>query len=167
MIEPIYFSLYEKVPNYSVRIFKSTRWALENGVSLEVSIIGTSHRVISRSGEECLTEFITCFDRKLPENALDRVCLQAGVVHAREYRSGNLVYRVNVEQISKVYNTMNEFINSLGGITPVEVLTRVRRHAGPFWDATAFYWFSVEHEHLLYGSYLSRKWYFHCQPDYN
>jgi hypothetical protein len=123
MIEPIYFSLYEKVPNYSVRIFKSTRWALENGVSLEVSIIGTSHRVISRSGEECLTEFITCFDRKLPENALDRVCLQVGVVHAREYRSGNLVYRVNVEQISKVYNTMNEFINSLGGITPVEVLT--------------------------------------------
>jgi S-adenosylmethionine/arginine decarboxylase-like enzyme len=123
MIEPIYFSLYAKVPDYNVRIFQSTDWILENGVSLEVSIIGKSHRVISRLGEECLTEFITCFDRKLPDHALDRVCLQPGVIHDREYRSGNLVYRVHVEQVSRLYTTMDEFIKSLGGIVPVNVLT--------------------------------------------
>ena len=123
MIEPIYFSLYEKVPDYRVRIFQSAHWVLDNGVALEVSIIGKSHRVISRRGKDCLTEFITCFDRKLPEQALERVCLQSGAVHDQEYRSGNLVYRVNVEQVFRLYHTMDEFLNSLGGISPVDVLT--------------------------------------------
>jgi len=123
MIEPIYFSLYEKVPDYRVRIFQSAHWVLDNGVALEVSIIGKSHRVISRRGKDCLTEFITCFDRKLPEQALESVCLQLGTVHDREYRSGNLVYRVNVEQVSRLYNTMDDFLNSLGGISPADVLT--------------------------------------------
>ncbi len=121
MIEPIYFSLYEQVPNYSVRVFQSTQWVLDNGVSLEVSIIGKSHRVISRRGKDCLTEFITCFDRNLPEQALERVCLQPGIVHDREYRSGNLAYRVNVEHVSQLFNTMEEFTDSLGGIS--ETLT--------------------------------------------
>ena len=123
MIEPIYFSLYEKVPDYRVRIFQSAHWVLDNGVALEVSIIGKSHRVISRRGKDCLTEFITCFDRKLPEQALESVCLQLGTVHDKEYRSGNLVYRVNVEQVSRLYNTMDDFLNSLGGISPADVLT--------------------------------------------
>ena len=122
MIEPIYFSLYEKVPDYRVRVFQSAHWVLENGVALEVSIIGKSHRVISRHGKDCLTEFITCFDQELPEQALERVCLQSGAVHDREYRSGNLVYRVNVEQVSRLYDTMDEFLNSLGGISPGDVL---------------------------------------------
>ena len=123
MIEPIYFSLYEGVPDYGVRIFQSAHWVLGNGVALEASIIGKSHRVISRLGKDCLTEFITCFDRKLPEQALERVRLQSGAVHDREYRSGNLAYRVNVEQVSRLYNTMDEFINSLDGISPTDMLT--------------------------------------------
>jgi hypothetical protein len=123
MIEPIYFSLYEKVPDYSVRVFQNTHWVLGNGVALEVSIIGKSHRVISRLGNDCLTEFITCFDRKLPEHALDRVCLQSDAVHDQEYRSGKLVYRVKVEQVSRLYNTMEEFVDSLNGVSPVDVLT--------------------------------------------
>ena len=123
MIEPIYFSLYEKVPDYCMRIFQSTHWVLDNGVALEASIIGGSHRVISRLGKDCLTEFITSFDRKLPKHALERVCLQSGAVHDREYRSGKLVYRVNVEQVSRLYNTMDEFLNSLGGFSPADVLT--------------------------------------------
>ena len=123
MIEPIYFSLYEKVPDYPVRIFQNAHWILDNGISLEASIIGKSHRVISRLGKDCLTEFITCFDPKLPENALEKVCLQSGAVHDREYRSGKLVYRVNVEQVSRLYNTMDEFLNSLDGFSPADVLT--------------------------------------------
>ena len=123
MIEPIYFSLYEEVPDYPVRIFQSAHWVLGNGVALDASIIGKSHRVISRFGKDCLTEFITCFDGKLPEQALERVCLKSGAVHDREYRSGNLVYRVNVEQVSRLYNTMDEFLNSMGGISPADVLT--------------------------------------------
>ncbi len=123
MSESIYFSLYQDVPDYSVRIFHTALWTLYNGVTLEASIIGKSHRVISRLGEDCLTEFITCFDRKLPEQALERVYLQSGAVHDREYQSGNLVYRVNVEQVSRLYNTMDEFLSSLGGVTPSDVLT--------------------------------------------
>ncbi len=123
MIEPIYFSLYEKVPDYCVRIFQSAHGVLDNGVAIEASIIGKSHRVISRRGKDCFTEFITCFDRKLPEHALERVCLQSGAVHDREYRSGNLVYRVNVEQVPRIYDTMDDFLNLLGGISPADVLT--------------------------------------------
>ena len=52
MSEPIYFSLYQEVPDYYVRIFQSAKWVLDNGVKLEVNIIGKSHRVISRRGEE-------------------------------------------------------------------------------------------------------------------
>lgn len=121
MSEQIYFSLYQEVPDYSVRIFQSAQWALDNGVKLEVNIIGKSHRVISRRGEDCLTEFITCFDQNLPEQALERVCLRPGIVHDRKYRSGNLAYRVNVEHVSRLFNTMEEFTGSLGKIS--ETLT--------------------------------------------
>ena len=117
MSEQIYFSLYKEVPDYYVSIFKSTHWVLGNGVKLEVDIIGKSHRVICRQGEDCLTEFITCFDHSLPEQALERVSLIPGIVHNREYRSGNLAYRVNVEHISRLFNTMEEFTGSLGGVS--------------------------------------------------
>ena len=117
MSEQIYFSLYQKVPDYCVRIFQSAHWVLDNGVNLEVNIIGTSHRVISRLGEDCLTEFITCFDQSLPEQALARVFLRPGIVHEREYRSNNLSYRVNVENISQVFSNMKEFTDSLDEIS--------------------------------------------------
>ena len=117
MSEQIYFSLYQKVPDYSVRIFQSAHWVLGNGVNLEVNIIGKSHRVISRLGENCLTEFITCFDQSLPEKALERVCLRPGIVHEREYRSNNLAYRVYVENISQLFTNMEEFTESLGEIS--------------------------------------------------
>jgi hypothetical protein len=123
MIEPIYFSLYKKVPDYRVRIFQSTHWVLDNGVSLEVSIIGKSHRVISRLEQDCLTEFITCFDAKLPENALEKVRIQPNAVYDREYRSGKLAYQVNVEQVDRLYANMDEFLNSLGRISPTKILT--------------------------------------------
>jgi hypothetical protein len=117
MSEEIYFSLYQDVPDYSVRIFQSANWVLGNGVKLEVNIIGKSHRVISRRGEDCLTEFITCFDHDLPEHALETVCLQSGLVHKREYRSGKLAYRVNIEYVSRLFNTMEEFTDSLSEIS--------------------------------------------------
>ena len=117
MSEQIYFSLYQDVPDYCVRIFQSSLWVLGNGVKLEVNIIGKSHRVISRRGEDCLTEFITCFDKSLPEQALEKVCLQPGIIHDQEYRSGDLAYRVNVEHVSRVFKTMEEFTDSLGGIS--------------------------------------------------
>ena len=79
MIEPIYFSLYEKVPGYPVRIFQNAHWILDNGISLEASIIGKSHRVISRLGKDCLTEFITCFDPKLLKANVLQVTLSASV----------------------------------------------------------------------------------------
>ena len=117
MSEQIYFSLYQKVPDYSVRIFQSAHWVLGNGVNLEVNIIGKSHRVISRQGENCLTEFITCFDQSLPEKALESVCLRPGIIHKREYQSNNLAYRVNVENISQLFTNMEEFTESLGEIS--------------------------------------------------
>jgi S-adenosylmethionine/arginine decarboxylase-like enzyme len=132
MSEQIYFSLYKDVPDYSVRIFKSAHWVLGNGVKLEVDIIGKSHRVISRRGKNCLTELITCFDQKLPEQALEKVKLQQSIVHDREYRFGNLAYKVNVEYASRLFNTMEEFTDSLGGVS--ETLTHVfmnsQRHSG-------------------------------------
>ena len=106
MSEQIYFSLYQEVPDYSVRIFQSAHWVLGNGVKLEVNIIGKSHRVISRREEDCLTEFITCFDQSLPEQAMESVCLLPGIVHDREYRTGDLVYRVNVEHVPRVFKSM-------------------------------------------------------------
>ena len=121
MSEQIYFSLYQEVPDYCVRIFQSAHWVLGNGVKLEVNIIGKSHRVTSRRGEDCLTELITCFDQNLPEKALERVCLQPGIVHEQEYRTGNLAYRVNVEHVSRVLNSMEEFTDSLAGTS--ETLT--------------------------------------------
>ena len=117
MNQQIYFSLYQEVPDYSVRIFQSAHWVLGNGVKLEVNIIGKSHRVIIRRGEDCLTEFITCFDQDLPEHALESVCLQPSTVHEQEYRSSNLAYRVNVEHVSQVFNSMEEFTDSLGEIS--------------------------------------------------
>jgi hypothetical protein len=121
MSEPIYFSLYQQVPDYNVHIFQKAHWVLGNGVKLEVNIIGKSHRVISRRGEDCLTEFITCLDQNLPEQAMERVCLLPAIVHDQEYRAGDLVYRVNVEHVPRVFNSMEEFIELFGEIS--ETLT--------------------------------------------
>ena len=114
MSEQIFFSLYQEVPDYSLRIFQNAQWVLGNGVKLDINIIGKSHRVTSRRGEDCLTEFITCFDQDMPENALERVCLKPGMVHDREYRSGSLSYRVKVENVARIFNSMEEFTGSLG-----------------------------------------------------
>ena len=121
MSEPIYFSLYQQVPDYNVCIFQKAHWVLGNGVKLEVNIIGKSHRVISRLGEDCLTEFITCLDQNLPEQAMESVCLLPGIVHDQEYRAGELVYRVNVEHVPRVFNSMEEFTELFGEIS--ETLT--------------------------------------------
>ena len=125
MGKSIYFSLYEKIPDYCVRIYQSGDWTLSNGVNLEVSIIGKSHRVISRKGNDCLTEFITCFDRDLPENSLETKYLKPGIIHHQEYRYGDLKYRVNVEHTSQVFNSMEDYTGFLGDVPLSGTLTHV------------------------------------------
>ena len=125
MSESIFFSLYQKIPDYCVRIFQSVDWAFANGVILEVSIIGKSHRVISRKGNDCLTEFITCFDHNLPQNSLETKCLKPGVIHHQEYRYGDLKYQVNVENVSQVFNAMEDFTDFLGDVSLSDTLTHV------------------------------------------
>ena len=127
MSEQIFFSLYQEVPDYSLRIFQNAQWVLGNGVKLDINIIGKSHRVTSRRGEDCLTEFITCFDQDMPENALERVCLKPGMVHDREYRSGSLSYRVKVENVARIFISMEEFTASLGETS--ETLTHEFKNA--------------------------------------
>ena len=125
MNKSIYFSLYQKIPDYFVRIFQSVDWTLSNGVSLKVSIIGKSHRVISRKGSDCLTEFITCFDQDLPENSLESKCLKPGIIHNQEYQYGDLKYRVNVKHVSQVFNAMDDYTGFLGDVSLSDTLTHV------------------------------------------
>ena len=125
MSESIYFSLYQKPPDYHVRIFESVDWTLGNGVTLEVSIIGKSHRVISRKGNDSFTEFITCFDHNLPQNSLETKCLKPGIIHHQEYRYGDLKYQVNVKNVSQVFNTMENFTDFLGDVSLSDTLTHV------------------------------------------
>ena len=125
MSESIYFSLYQKPPDYNVRIFESVDWTLGNGVTLEVSIIGKSHRVISRKGNDSFTEFITCFDHNLPQNSLETKCLKPGIIHHQEYRYGDLKYQVNVKNVSQVFNTMEDFTDFLGDVSFSDTLTHV------------------------------------------
>ena len=125
MSKSIYFSLYQKIPDYCVRIFQSVDWTLGNGVNLEVGIIGKSHRVISRKGNDCLTEFITCFDHNLPENSLETKCLKPGIIHHQEYRYGDLKYRVNVKHVSQVFNAMVDYTGFLGDVPLSDTLTHV------------------------------------------
>jgi hypothetical protein len=125
MSESIYFSLYQKPPDYHVRIFESVDWTLGNGVTLEVSIIGKSHRVISRKGNDSFTEFITCFDHNLPQNSLETKCLKPGIIHHQEYRYGDLKYQVNVKNVSQVFNTMEDFTDFLGDVSFSDTLTHV------------------------------------------
>ena len=125
MNKSIYFSLYQKIPDYFVRIFQSVDWTLSNGVTLKVSIIGKSHRVISRKGSDCLTEFITCFDHDLPENSLESKCLKPGIIHNQEYQYGDLKYRVKVEHISQVFNAMEDYTSFLGDVALSDSLTHV------------------------------------------
>ena len=125
MSESIYFSLYQEIPDYCVRIFQNVDWTLANGVFLEVSIIGKSHRVVSRKGSDCLTEFITCFDNNLPQNSLETKCLKSGIIHHQEYRYGDLKYRVNVEHTPQVFNAMEDFTSFLGDVSLSDTLTHV------------------------------------------
>ncbi|MFQ5483622.1 MAG: DUF2617 family protein [Nitrospinaceae bacterium] len=140
----IFFSLYRGVPDHRFQVFQQTRWKLDNGVALEAHIIGKSHRIVSRLGKECFTEFIACFEPPPAPEVLDRVCLRSGVVHHAEHRSGNWVYQVEVEHAPGVYAAMDEFLNSLPGVAPTGVLQHTFENAGEVTAARPFTGLAVD-----------------------
>ncbi|MFQ5449487.1 MAG: DUF2617 family protein [Nitrospinaceae bacterium] len=123
MQDTIYFSLYAGVPDCPVRIYKQARWILDNQTALDLSIIGKSHRVISRQGEECITEFIACSPEEMPGNFIDQFPVRAGENLARTYRLGSLVYRVHIQMVSRALKDMEDFLDWIRTGASLKVLS--------------------------------------------
>jgi len=123
MSDPVYFSLFAGVPDCPVTVFNRGRWTLDNRVVLETCIIGKSHRVTSRGNGVALTEFIACSAGETTEKPLDHFPLQAGENYSREYQVGNIHYAVTIEMVPRLFESMKEFLSSMGEDPLMEILT--------------------------------------------
>ena len=138
MSDLVYFSLFEGVPDCPVTIFNQGQCTLDNRVVLETCIIGKSHRVTSRGNGVSLTEFIACSSDEMSGNPLDHFPLKAGENYSRKYQVGNIQYAVNIEMVPRLFKDMEEFLQSMGEVPPMKILThrfeapRISNPVNPF-----------------------------------
>ena len=111
--ETVCFSLYRGEALIPVTVFKEKTWVLFQGVELQVSIIGKSHRIISRAGDQCLTEFIAYPWEEERFQPLDHFYLNTGEIYQKTYREGDWLYRVRIEVLPRLFNSMRDFLVSL------------------------------------------------------
>ncbi len=123
MPDSIYFSLFKGIPDCPVTIFNQGQWTLENRLVLDTCIIGKSHRVTSQGEGMSVTEFIACSPDEMEGDQLDHFPLKAGENYAREYQVENINYSVNIEMVPRLFQTMDDFLGSMGEIPPMKILT--------------------------------------------
>lgn len=123
MPESIYFSLYKGIPDCPVTIFNQQQWTLANHLVLDTCIIGKSHRVTSQGKGMSVTEFIACSASEISEDSLDHFPLKAGESYAREYQVGNIKYAVDIDLVPRLYESMEDYLTSMGNIPGMKVLT--------------------------------------------
>ncbi|GJL77204.1 MAG: hypothetical protein NPINA01_01930 [Nitrospinaceae bacterium] len=123
MFDPVYFSLFEGIPEGPVTIFNEGQWTLDNQVELETCIIGKSHRVTSRGNGVSLTEFIACSSGELTGKSLDHFPLKPGKTYSKEYQVGNIQYGVDIEMVPSLFDDMEGFLRSMGEVPPMKILT--------------------------------------------
>lgn len=123
MPESIYFSLFKGIPDCPVTIFNQGQWTLENHLVLDTCIIGKSHRVTSRGKGMAITEFIACSSDEMTGDPLDHFPLKAGENYIREYQVEDIKYVVNIEMVPRLYETMEDFMRSMGKVPPMKILT--------------------------------------------
>ncbi|QPJ65132.1 MAG: DUF2617 family protein [Candidatus Nitrohelix vancouverensis] len=109
MDNQISFSLFRGFHDAPVSIFKRGAWALANGSRLDVAIIGQSHRIISQSGREVLTEFIACGPEQLVGDSIDQTPLQPGATHENEFTSAGFKYHYRIEVVNQLYIDMDAY----------------------------------------------------------
>lgn len=122
LIENVYFSLLKGDVPSPVTVYKEREWTFENGVSLHASIIGKSHRIVCRTNGICFTEFVAYPIPSLQENALIHFPLKIGESQDRQYQENDLVYRVTVGIVPRLFEDMEDFLGSLKGCGELEVL---------------------------------------------
>ena len=123
MPDSIYFSLFKGIPDCPVTIFNQTQWTLENHLVLDTCIIGKSHRVTSQGEGMAITEFIACTLDEMEGDSLDHFPLKAGENYSREYQVENIKYTVDIDMVPRLYENMEDFLNSMGEIPPMKILT--------------------------------------------
>ncbi len=109
MDNQISFSLFRGFHNAPVSIFKRGAWALANGSRLDVAIIGQSHRIISQSGKEVLTEFIACGPEQLVGDSIDQTPLKSGTTHENEFKSAGFKYHYRIDVVNQLYADMDAY----------------------------------------------------------
>jgi hypothetical protein len=144
MPESIYFSLYKGIPDCPVTIFNQTQWTLENHLVLDTCIIGKSHRVTSQGEGTSITEFIACSAGEIAGDSLDHFPLKAGENYRREYQVGNIQYAVDIDLVPRLFENMEDFLESMGKIPPMKVLTHSFEPASRTTDARPFTGLAVD-----------------------
>ena len=113
MSEKVYFSFYRGEPPIPVNVFKERRWVFNENVELCASIIGKSHRIISRTASGSFTEFIAYPERGELFKPIDFFEVNVGDTHQKSYRDGNFFYIVSIETIPLIFQNMADFVRSL------------------------------------------------------
>jgi|GEM_PF-668946 len=120
--ESIFYTIYKGNDASPVKVFRQGEWTLENRVSLHAAIIGKSHRIVCRANGDVLTEFIAYPIKEMTPHPLDHFPLRAGETYTKKYRTGGLLYRVDMHVRPVLFQTMDDFLESEGKRGAVEVL---------------------------------------------
>lgn len=118
----VFFTLYKGNDLTPVTVYKEKAWTLESGVSIHVSIIGKSHRMVCQANGKSLTEFIAYPIPDQTPNPLDHFLLKVGETHNKKYREGDFSYHVNIRVVPWLFEDMEKFLDSLNVPNDLEIL---------------------------------------------
>ena len=113
MNDKVCFSFYRGEPPIPVVVFKEKNWAFGYNLELRASIIGKSHRIVSRTGSQSFTEFISYPEGSESFDPVDYFPVVLGETHQKSYYEGDFSYQVHIEVIPKIFNNMTDFMRLL------------------------------------------------------
>ncbi len=128
----VYFSLYKGSVETPAPVFEQRIWTLDNGVRLNVRIIGKSHCATFCSARGEMTEMIAYPVPGLPKNPLAHFHLQVGNPRHWENRTENLIHRISVQALDRLFDSMDEFLDFMEAPRSTETLQHEFGNRGAF-----------------------------------
>jgi hypothetical protein len=125
---PITFSLYQGKHTAPVMVLCTAFWVLANGIEIEASIIGQSHRIYCNRSDDCVTEYIACTPMDSDIKALDSMSLEPGTRHADSKNISGLIYEYQMEVVPILFDDMSAYCQAISAGPHVEILQRQFPH---------------------------------------
>ncbi len=99
-------------------------WTLANGIKIEASIIGQSHRIFCFHEDNYVTEYIACTEMDSKISALDSLALGPGIYHENSHKISGLVYEYQIEVVPILFDDMSAYCRAVSADSNVKIMER-------------------------------------------